>query len=117
MPRYMLTGLNDANDCREVVQTCGVGDGKLLGYEAIYGTGGAVVSLTPTKPIKGKMLPSAASASPSRIRVLRPSWTRRTVAASSRLIERSVITPFSRITSGCFSSAWRTLPCRRVRRH
>src|SRR5947208_2977372 len=41
------------------------------------------------------------------IDVLRPSRTRRTVAASSRRIERSVISPFPRITSGCASSARR----------
>ena len=47
------------------------------------------------------------SALPNRIRVLRPSWTRRIVAASSCRIERSVISPFSRIASGCVSSAIR----------
>lgn len=29
--------------------------GKVLGYEAIYGTGGAVASLTPTKPIRSRI--------------------------------------------------------------
>ncbi len=29
--------------------------GKLLGYEAIYGTGGAVVTMTPTKPVRSRI--------------------------------------------------------------
>lgn len=33
--------------------------GKLLGYEAIYGTGGAVVTMTPSKPIKSRVLVTA----------------------------------------------------------
>ncbi len=34
---------------------------KLLGYEAIYGTGGAVVTLTPKSPVKSKTAPASPS--------------------------------------------------------
>lgn len=33
--------------------------GKLLGYEAIYGTGGAVVTMTPTRPIRSRKVVTA----------------------------------------------------------
>ncbi len=39
--------------------------GKLLGYEAIYGTGGAVVTLTPTSAIRSKAVVSEVKAAPA----------------------------------------------------
>jgi 2-aminomuconate deaminase len=59
--------------------------GKLYGYEAIYGTGGAVVSLTPTKPIVSKITIS----SDAKVPVNSASSVTAAPAAGKQIIEAS----------------------------